>query len=146
MRTFFIFWFWSFSCFGAPVDESHILDAARHHKFPDPELIVAIAHVESRLEAKALNTDGVPTYGLMQLQLQTARNQGFKGKAEELFNWQKNVEFSVKYLRHLLDAYSFDYAAVISAYNAGRPLKRGRVYVNQVYIDRVFEKYKALKE
>jgi soluble lytic murein transglycosylase-like protein len=86
-------------------------------------LISAVAYVESRHDHKAfVKEDGYSkqsSFGLMQIQLGTARQMGFKGKSKELLRPDINIEFGAAYLRWLLNYTKNDYAKALTCYNAG---------------------------
>lgn len=105
------------------------------------------------------------SYGLFQIQVPTARALGFvdkelvttkflkKGKVitrkkivyhtDDLLKPEVNAWYAAKLLRHLYDKYD-DTLKVLSAYNAGRPTKHNKEYVNKIL--RQYAKYKIDKK
>ncbi len=125
----------------------------------DPDLITAFVIVESsgnpratRYEANFYKHYIVPmgikdsaeamgratSYGLMQIMGQVAREKGFKGKFEELFDPATNLFWCLKHLKGFIKKYAPNLDDAIASYNAGSPRKDelGK-YRNQVYVDRI---------
>ncbi len=80
------------------------------------------------------------SYGLMQILGQTARENGFGGDFSVLFDPRVNLYWGCLYLKRLKKRYyeQHGWPGVISAYNAGSPRKKGGVYGNQHYVDKVW--------
>ena len=109
------------------IPETEILTYLQEINFPKPELALAIIRVESACNSQARVYDGgckCNTYGLMQMQLGTARTMGFTGTAQQLLGWKTNVLYGTRFLLSKLDSYPDNIPMAISAYNAGRPLLR----------------------
>ncbi len=117
----------------------------------DVNLLYAFCTVESNCRAKAINKDdaiaskrleGVVehSHGLFQIKLATARGLGFKGKIRDLMNPAVNTYYAAKLIRELSDRYG-TMNRVISAYNAGHPIRSNIKYVNKVL--RYYNKYKT---
>ena len=103
-------------------------------------LIRAIISAESSWNAKAFRPEpqiGDASYGLMQILLGTARQLGYKGTAEKLFEPSINIRLGARYLKSRMLLYS-TYEEAIAAYNAGQPRRAadGR-FINQAYVDKV---------
>ena len=114
--------------------------------FYDPTLVAAVAAVESSFDEHAMAiSKGIPSYGLMQIQLGTARFVGFKGHPRDLLRWRVNVRAAVRYLDHLLKEYDYNVEAALAAYNAGKARRRRGRYINQGYVDKVIKQYRLLK-
>ena len=106
-------------------------EAARHEL--DPELVLAVMHVESRFNAFALSPVGA--MGLMQVMPATgeelAANLGVAWRgAQTLFDPFVNLRLGVAYLKQLESRYG-DTATALAAYNWGpghidRRIRRGR--------------------
>lgn len=60
------------------------------------DLVHRMVRIESNYNPRARNG---PNLGLMQIQAQTARTMGFRGRPEELFDAETNLRYAVKYLR-----------------------------------------------
>lgn len=93
-------------------------------KYELPEgILAAVTHVESSGNHKAIvhndGKSGKTSYGLLQIQLASARTVGFKGRAGELMRPETNIEYGAKYLRWLLDTHNDNTAWALSCFNAG---------------------------
>jgi len=80
------------------------------------------------------------SWGLMQVMGQVAREEGFTGEFEQLLDPRVGLHWGCRHLlvlkkRHLT---THGWPGVIAAYNAGSPRKKGGVYVNQHYVDKVY--------
>lgn len=100
-------------------------------------ILSAIAYVESRHNPKAfVRHDGRgrrSSHGLFQVQLQAARQVGFKGTARELMKPEVNTKYAAKYLKYLLKVTKNNYAEAITAYNSGlNNRKSSSPYVGKV--------------
>lgn len=86
-------------------------------------LLSAMAYVESSGNHKAfVKHDGkgsMSSYGLLQLQLASARTVKFKGKAKELMNPETNIEYGAAYLRWLLETHENNVAWALTCWNTG---------------------------
>ena len=106
----------------------------------DAGLVRAIIRVESSDNPNAIANEpnGHKSYGLMQLLDTTAAGLGFTGDPRGLLVPDVNISLGVRYLAQLVQRYGDQgTAAVVSAYNGGRPLHSGDGFVNQVYVARV---------
>ena len=93
-----------------------VTNIAERHNVPI-DLAHAIIYLESRYNPKLMGKKG--EYGLGQILCSTARNQGFKGKCEELHKPQVNLEYSMAYLRYALDLTNNDICKAASYYGSG---------------------------
>ena len=105
------------------VEEAH-----RHHL--DPDLVLAVVHVESRYDAYAVSDKRA--MGLMQILPATgewlAAQTGVTWQGPQtLFDPIANVRLGVAYLRILLDRYDGDLSAALVAYNWGPGHVDGRL-------------------
>lgn len=116
-------------------------DASRFHHV-DLKLLRAVCFVESGHRAKVrvifdqknLNKKGAPSHGLCQMQLATARYEGFTGTPKELLNPSVNAFYAAKHLKRWLNKTS-DWKLAVSAYNRGHFRKTMRIgYVCKVAI------------
>ncbi|HET7573231.1 MAG TPA: lytic transglycosylase domain-containing protein [Gaiellaceae bacterium] len=94
---------------------------AAHYRL-SPALLAAVIEQESKFDANARSSAGA--IGLMQLTPQTAQGIAeYTGGGDfvlsDLTNPEINVRYGAWYLRHLLDKYR-DERAALAAYNAGQ--------------------------
>jgi soluble lytic murein transglycosylase-like protein len=87
-------------------------DAARRHGL-DPDLVVAVAGVESGFRPTAVSPKGAQ--GVMQLMPGTARDLGVTDPLDPA----ANVDGGTRYLRDLLARFDGDLSKALAAYNAG---------------------------
>lgn len=96
---------------------------------------------EVRLQSSSL--------GLMQIMGGVARELGFTGNLNDLFDPAVNLQYGIKKLQKLLKKYP-DEMDAISSYNQGHPAKSaGGMYLNQRYVDKVsacLRGYRALAQ
>ena len=79
----------------------------------NPDLVYAVAAVESSFNPRAISSKGA--LGLMQLMPETATRFG----VTDAFDPSENVLGGVRYLRYLLDLFRGDLRLALAAYNAG---------------------------
>ncbi len=85
------------------------------------------------------------SWGLMQVMGTVARELGFRGWFSQLCDPTIGIKFGCKKLRKLADRYS-DEHDIVAAYNAGSAIKNaGGMYINQRYVDEVFQKLREVK-
>ena len=101
--------------------EAIVKGHARNYRL-DPALLAAVIYAESKFHANAKSSSGA--IGLMQLLPSTAdgialHTGGKKFHQSDLLNPEINVRYGAWYLRHLLDKYD-DERAALAAYNAGQ--------------------------
>ena len=108
---------------------------ARKHGM-DPELVRAVARVESNYDPTAISPKGA--LGVMQLMPETARRFG----VADAYDPTQNIEGGVRYLRFLRDSFPGNLSLVLAAYNAGEnavrrhggipPYQETRDYVRKI--------------
>ncbi|HSD67852.1 MAG TPA: lytic transglycosylase domain-containing protein, partial [Vicinamibacteria bacterium] len=86
--------------------------AARRHGL-DPELVLAVASVESGFRPQAVSPKGAQ--GLMQLMPRTAGSLG----VEDAFDPAQNLDGGARHLGQLLTLFGGDLERALAAYNAG---------------------------
>lgn len=133
------------------IKDCDIVRQAKSYGAINPTLVLAISQVESSGNSKVVSRQGrLVHYGIMQMQLGTARMLGFHGKPSDLLQWKLNLQYGVSYLNEKLKKYHSKESAV-AAYNAGAafPCKRSHHgkcklghFVNQGYVDLVMSQYK----
>lgn len=94
-------------------------------KWQVPEVwIRAVIDTESSWDPNAYRAEpqiNDASYGLMQLLVRTARNLGFTGDAEDLYEPGLNIDLGTKLLSDLRSRYGDDFRRIYSAYNSGKP-------------------------
>ena len=82
------------------------------------------------------------SYGLTQILYTTAKDMGFTGDEDSLFDDNVNLKFALKYLKKQYDKYNQNIQDTISAYNLGtaKKLSSGK-YANQQYVNQVLSYY-----
>jgi len=118
-----------------------IISFVRANYGDDAPLLLGIIQTESSFRADAfLNDRNGGSYGLMQLDVPTARDRGYIGEGVGLFDSEKNITVGaaqVAWIRDFLAGHNiFDLESVIAAYNEGvGNVLKGRAdpgYVNRV--------------
>jgi len=130
-----------------PADINEYIDHVAKENGIDPDLVRAIIQVESGWNPNAVRVEptGYRSIGLMQVTIQAARDVGYKGTEEELFNPMTNIKYGVKYLKRMLNMFNGNIYKAIAAYNAGPGnVKRGRFSFAYVY--KVMREYSKLKQ
>lgn len=110
----------------------------------DPALVMAVVHVESSGNPKAVGPKG--SQGLMQIHPNTAIHLGL----EDPFNPDSNLQAGITYLVELKKAFDDDLHLTLAAYNAGpRKVKEAGWAVPgaqvQSYIDKVLDRTQYYK-
>lgn len=108
-------------------------------------LVVAIANVESGLNALKFNSERSGSYGLLQVQCTTAKQLGLKLGCSSLFKPEINIKYGIKYLKWLMRR-KYSLKHLIAAYNAGHvrncytpQLCYIHEYSNYVYVEKVLK-------
>lgn len=116
-----------------PLESLRQIDELAAREGIDPNLLRAIAFVESRFDPKAKSSAGA--VGILQVMPETARKYG----AKELEDPAQVAAAGARYLKFLLDRYPGDLSKVVAAYNggeaaidAGRLSEETKAYVPQV--------------
>ena len=121
--------------------KDEIISFVRANYGTDAPLCLAIIHTESSFRSHAFAQDhNGGSYGLMQLNLVTAEDRGFKGTAPDLYDEKTNIEFGMKQIQWIRDTLArheiFELEQVIAAYNEGvgnvLAGKTDPIYVNRV--------------
>lgn len=117
----------------------------------DPVLVKSIVASESSFDPKAYRAEpqiGDASYGLMQTLYRTARDMGYTGTRDGLFDPATSIEYGTRYLKKQILRYGGDTPSAVAAYNSGTAYKRkdgSGKFVNQDYVDRVFRFYERFK-
>lgn len=116
---------------------------AEHGGWFDPFDVLAVVEIESSYRPRAYRAEpriGDASWGLMQLLLSTARDRGYQGDGEGLFEPEVNIRLGMAHLRWSWDYLTrngrvIDKATWIASYNAGvGAVERG--WRNLGYVDR----------
>ena len=105
---------------------------------PNPELLLSICNVETKLRNVINYNDGRShSYGLCQIKLNTARLFDKRATVKKLMNIEYNIKIASKYLEWQLKRYANDTVKAVSAYNAGKFKLSNNKYVQKVFKERV---------
>ena len=118
------------------VDLDAIFDAAGRENNISPDLLKAVAKVESNFKADA--TSRVGAMGIMQLMPGTAKYLG----VDDPYDPEQSIMGGAKYLKEQLDRFDGDVELALAAYNAGWPavIKHGGIppfRETQAYVPKV---------
>jgi len=157
----------SFSVFSGKITEGRIEKICKHYKtkveFRDFKyscnLILSLAFVESRYKPYVFNPEKTGSYGLMQIQCDTAKMVGLKYNCDQLFDPPVNIRFGMKYLLWLKKTrYTPTIRYLIASWNAGKAYicknlnvnEKGEVlcypnqFINEKYTRAVYDHYNYL--
>lgn len=116
-----------------------------------PEIVKAVISVESNYKNKAVGPDDYgsrSSYGLMQIQIETAKDIGYKGDIEGLFNPEVNIAFGIKYLRNCIAWANGNLYTALDMYNRGVGFVRKYPYKgkwdNHRYVNKVLKNLSIL--
>lgn len=98
-------------------------------------MLRAMCWVESSHKAKArvifdqadLNKVGATSYGVCQIQYNTAKHFGYRGTAKQLMNVHTNTYYAGKALAYWLVKSKGNYRLAVSAYNRGHYKRTMRI-------------------
>lgn len=105
----------------------------------NPILLLSVCHVETGLRTLNNFNDG-GSYGIAQVQLNTARIYAPYADILSLQQPEFNAIIASKYLKTLLDKYKDPWSAV-AAYNAGSLRYKNGKLINKKYVDKVKKAY-----
>lgn len=96
------------------------------------ELLYSICHTETKIQNVINKYDGgSPSYGICQVKLRTAKQFFPWMTAKHLMNPYYNALAAATYLKYQIKRFGTPLRG-ISAYNAGRPIKYNKKYINKV--------------
>lgn len=111
----------------------------------EPQLVKAVIAAESSFRPNAHRDEPRikdASYGLMQTLYQTAREMGYQGPPEGLYDPGVSIEFGTRYLAKQLRRYSGRIPYAVAAYNSGTAfVAPDGKFRNQPYVDRVLRFY-----
>lgn len=93
-----------------------VYKVAERHQVPS-DLAQAVISLESGYNPKVRGKRG--EYGLGQIHCKTAKQEGMKGKCDDLYDPETNLEYSMAYLRYALDLTNNDICKAASFYGSG---------------------------
>jgi len=96
-----------------PAGIGRLIDRIARKHGMDPELVRAVARVESNYNSRAISPKGA--LGVMQLLPETAKRFG----VADAYDPAQNIEGGVRYLKFLRDLFPGELSLVLAAYNAG---------------------------
>ena len=94
-----------------------------------PAIIAAVIEVESGGRANSTGTVG--EIGLMQIKCDTAKQMGYVGDCQKLYNPDLNILYGAKYLAWQSKRYGGNLRMIFSAYNAGTATSSNPTYVGK---------------
>ena len=104
----------------------HLETIQNTHSELDPLLLLSLIRQESVFDSKAISP--ARAYGLMQLQVPTARLFHSRVSRHDLFRSDLNIAIGAKYLNQLIHSYNGSIELALAAYNAGPTrLKKWRI-------------------
>ena len=105
----------------------------------DPELLMAVAHAESKFNTGSVGRSGA--VGMMQVMPATGARYGLTG--EDLMDPRTAINFGAMYISERIAAYEGDWTLGLSAYNQGsRKVNRGAY--SDVYAGKVLAIYDGI--
>lgn len=120
-----------FAIEGYATTREEVLKWAKSYEYSRPRLLEAIIQRESGFNPLLFNKEKSGSYGLMQIQCDTAKARGLKYSCDQLFNPKINVRFGVLYLQWVEDRLADPTIEnIVAAYNAGFDLKGWKKAVN----------------
>ena len=119
-----------------PAGIGRLIDRIARKHGMDPDLVTAVARVESNYNPTAISPKGA--LGVMQLLPETAKRFG----VANAYDPAQNIEGGVRYLKFLRDRFPGNLSLVLAAYNAGEnavrkhggipPYRETRDYVSKI--------------
>lgn len=119
-----------------PAGIGRLIDRIARKHGMDPELVKAVARVESNYNPTAISPKGA--LGVMQLLPETAERFG----VADAYDPAQNIEGGIRYLKFLRDRFPGNLSLVLAAYNAGEnavrkhggipPYRETRDYVHKI--------------
>lgn len=96
-----------------------ILAAAKAAKVSGALLLAICTHETNLTNVTVYHDGGSPSYGVCQVKYETAKQMGFKGKADDLINPFVNAKWAARYVKYQTERYGDDWCKIAAAYNAG---------------------------
>jgi len=121
-----------------------LADAIASREGVPRELVSAVIEVESAWNPNAFRSEpqiGDASYGLMQTLYGTAKEVGYTGSPQGLFDPATSILYGVKYLKKMLALFGGSWALALAAYNAGPGATRKAIEKAGTSDIQVIEKY-----
>lgn len=110
---------------GEILSKEEMVKICKHYKYHNCNLVAALVAKESSGRIKIKNPENSGSYGLMQIQCDTAKARGLKYNCSQLFGPKCNIRFGIKHLLYIEGKLGyFNVADVVSIYNAGWNCKK----------------------
>lgn len=107
------------------VSTEEILTWSAEHQYDKSLLVAALAKHESKYDSMEYNPEKSGSYGLMQIQCDTAKTPAFerqalKGKCDQLYIPEVNIKYGILWLKYVESNLQVpNLRNIISSYNAG---------------------------
>ena len=144
-------WIWISNAYGKTISQDNILKICKEYGYDNCKLVKAIAWVETNNKPGDYNPELSGSYGLMQIQCDTARVVNFKRDCKQLYKARTNIKVGIDYLKYLVKVHKpVEIKSLIAAWNSGTPIicenwNKGKCYpgqfINHDYVRDVHDHY-----
>jgi hypothetical protein len=107
------------------VSTEEIVSWTSNHQYDKALLVAALAKHESKYNSMKYNPEKSGSYGLMQIQCDTAKSPAFegqalKGRCDQLYQPEVNIKYGILWLKYVESSLQIpNLRNIISGYNAG---------------------------